>query len=163
MWVRGHIAKTWSDNYKNCIYLQDPIKGAQKEEWRKQGYYNTRQYGEMHGYPNEMPKWVESIASQLKLFQCGYVLYRMKTLDIMPMHTDHYKKYCEVFNATPNEVYRAVVFLEDWKSGHYFEMDDQAIVNWRAGDFIMWQGDVPHAASNIGIEDRYTLQITGQK
>jgi hypothetical protein len=42
-------------------------------------------------------------------------------------------------------------------------MDDQAIVNWRAGDFIMWQGDVPHAASNIGIEDRYTLQITGQK
>ena len=25
----------------------------------------------------------------------------------------------------------------------------------------MWQADVPHAASNIGTEDRYTLQITG--
>lgn len=163
MWVRGHITRSWGENYKQLRYLQDPIRGAQEQEWRKQGYYNTRQYGEMYGYPNEMPLWAEFIASELKLFQCGFVIYRMKTLDIMPMHTDHYKKYCEVFNTNPNEVWRAIVFLEDWKSGHYFEIDEEAIVNWQAGDFIMWQGDVPHAASNIGIEDRYTLQITGQK
>jgi hypothetical protein len=34
---------------------------------------------------------------------------------------------------------------------------------WHRGDFVWWQRDVPHLAANIGIEDRYTLQLTGFK
>jgi hypothetical protein len=62
-----------------------------------------------------------------------------------------------------SEVYRAIVFLEDWQSGHYFEIDNIGVVNWCAGDYYLWNGDAPHAASNIGIDPRYTLQITGIK
>jgi hypothetical protein len=51
--------------------------------------------------------------------------------------------------------------LEDWKPGHYLEIDGVGVVNWVAGDYFMWESNVPHAAANIGIEDRYTLQITG--
>lgn len=163
MWVRGHIPVTWNSSYKQFKYTPDPIVGKQAQEWRDQGYLHKRTYGEMYGYPNDMPDWVQRVASELKLFRCGYVFYKMETLDVMPMHTDHYTKYCEVFNAEPDAVWRAIVFLENWRSGHYFEIDQQAIVNWRAGDFVMWKGDVPHAASNIGIQDRYTLQITGQQ
>jgi hypothetical protein len=53
------------------------------------------------------------------------------------------------------------VFLEDWKSGHYFEGNDVAKVNWRAGDVVEWQYDASHMAANLGLEPRYTLQITG--
>jgi len=160
--MRGRVPVLWEDDYKKLTYIEDPITGLQAEEWKKQGYYHEKTYGEMFGFPNSMPEWVFSVASNLNLSRIGFVFYRMKTLDIMPVHKDHFNQYCEVFNTFPEKVKRAIVFLEDWKSGHYFEIDGEAIVNWKAGDFVMWQGDAPHSASNIGIEDRYTLQLTGQ-
>jgi hypothetical protein len=54
-----------------------------------------------------------------------------------------------------------VIFLEDWQSGHYFEIDGTPITAWSAGDVITWRYDVPHVAANVGMTDRYTLQITG--
>jgi hypothetical protein len=56
---------------------------------------------------------------------------------------------------------RAIVLLEDWKPGHYFEIMDIPVVNWTAGTVIQWEYDTPHMAANIGLEPRYTLQITG--
>lgn len=162
MYMRGRVPVSWNEDFKNFNYTEDPITGPQAEEWKAQGYYHEKTYGEMFGFPNEMPEWVDTVAFNLNLCRTGFVFYKMKTLDIMPVHTDHFKKYCEVFHTTPDNVKRAIVFLEDWKSGHYFEIGGEAITNWKAGDFVIWQGNVPHSASNIGIEDRYTLQITGQ-
>jgi hypothetical protein len=54
-----------------------------------------------------------------------------------------------------------LVLLEDWCPGHYFEVAGIPYVNWHAGDIVEWVYNVPHAAANIGLEDRYTLQITG--
>jgi len=162
MWFRGKVPVTWDDTYKKFNYKDEPIVGNQAEDWFFQGYYHDKTYGSMYGYPNDMPEWTLSVAHNLKLFRCGYVFYKMETLDIMPTHQDHFKKYSQLYCIHPSDVYRAVVFLEDWKPGHYFEIDGEGIVNWKAGEFILWRGDVPHAASNIGIDDRYTLQITGQ-
>ena len=60
-------------------------------------------------------------------------------------------------------IYRALVLLEDWKSGHYLEVTEQPVVGWAAGTVVEWTYDAPHMAANIGLEDRYTLQITGHK
>ena len=81
----------------------------------------------------------------------------------MPVHSDLYKRYIEVFDLQGKEtsIRRALVLLEDWKPGHYLEVDGHAYVNWRAGDTAEWVYDTPHMAANIGLEDRYTLQITG--
>jgi nitrite reductase/ring-hydroxylating ferredoxin subunit len=67
-----------------------------------------------------------------------------------------------VFNTTHENVYRVLIMMEDWKPGHYLEVDGVGVVNWRAGDYYMWENFCPHAASNIGIDDRYSLQITGE-
>ena len=52
-------------------------------------------------------------------------------------------------------------FLENWKSGHYFEINDTPIVKWKKGDYVMRKNDVPHMAANLGRENRYTMQVTG--
>ena len=117
----------------------------------------------MYDSKNPMPDWVIAVSSELGLENCGYVFYKMQTNDIMPEHVDHFNTYCKVFGVERNNVYRAVVFLEDWSSGHYFEIDKFAICNYKKGDYVLWHADVPHAASNIGTSDRYTLQITGTK
>jgi hypothetical protein len=87
----------------------------------------------------------------------------MDTLDIMPPHYDHFEAYCRIFNKEQNEVYRAILFLEDWKPGHYFEYNKISFNNWNKGDYVMYSYDIEHAASNIGIQPRYTLQITGTR
>jgi hypothetical protein len=55
---------------------------------------------------------------------------------------------------------RAVIFLEDWKPGHIFEIEGNLLSNWKAGEYILWQYDTEHMAANLGIEPRYTAQLT---
>jgi hypothetical protein len=93
----------------------------------------------------------------------GLSFYRMTTGTVLPVHSDLYRRYIELFALAGQEtsIRRALVLLEDWKSGHYLEADNKPVVDWKAGQVVEWQYDTPHAAANLGLEDRYTLQITG--
>ena len=159
--IKGFISPCWDEEYKKFDYVKQPLTQEELDVWKSQGYNHSSFTGMMYGGKNTMPQWTDLIAKELKLHKPGFVFYRMKTNDIMPPHVDHFRRYCEVFSVERKDVWRAIVFLEDWKPGHYFEMDSQAVCNYKAGEFVMWSSDTPHAASNIGIEDRYTLQITG--
>lgn len=86
----------------------------------------------------------------------------MRPGDVMPEHRDTYRRFCDLYRVTdPESVQRYVVFLEPWQSGHYFEISNSPILSWQIGDWISWNGSVPHLAANLGRTDRYTLQITG--
>ncbi len=161
MWIKGQCPVLWDEGYKAFNYVRQPVTGAESDTWRSQGYTHENTTGKMYGNRNPMPYYVEEVAQILNLKNCGFVFYKMDTLDIMPTHVDLYKTYCKVFKKKRNEVRRAIVFLEDWKPGHYFEVDGTAVANYRAGEYVLWSPEIPHAASNIGIEPRYTLQITG--
>ena len=152
---------SWNNDYKNFDYIKQPISDNEVARWRSEGYNHESFTGKLYDSRNPMPEWVNDAADEIGLYNCGFVFYRMKTNDIMPTHVDHFSKYCEIFNVERESVFRAVVFLEDWKSGHYFDISNKAIVNYKAGEWVMWSCDEPHFAANIGIEDRYTLQITG--
>jgi hypothetical protein len=87
----------------------------------------------------------------------------MDTGTVLPVHSDLYKKYVEIFDLKGREstIHRAIVFLEDWQSGHYAEYGRDPYVGWVAGNVVEWQYDLPHMAANLGTTPRYTLQITG--
>ena len=163
MWIRGHVTPVWNDDYKNYTYVRQPLTKKELTEWRQQGYTHDSFTGMVYNSRNPMPDWAQYVSDEIGLQNCGYVIYKMQTDDIMPVHVDHFRRYCEVFNVERKQVWRAIVFLEDWQSGHYFEIDSTAVCNYKKGDYVLWRADVPHAASNIGINDRYTLQITGTK
>ena len=81
---------------------------------------------------------------------------------VLPQHSDTYKKFCELHDIDDiMTIRRYLVMLEDWQSGHYFELANTAQVPWTAGDVFYWHGDCPHLAANMGHTDRYTLQLTG--
>lgn len=161
MWKLGKVPVIWDDSFKQLSFEREPIKDSEITEWRKMGYTHDTFSGKMYGSKNTMPDWVIETGKNLGLENCGYVIYEMNTLEIMPEHIDHYETYCKVFNISRDQVHRAIVFLENWKPGHYSEMNKTGIVNWKAGDYVLWDADVPHAAANIGVLPRYTLQITG--
>lgn len=159
--IQGHIEPDWTDAYKQFEYTRQPIKQSEIDIWREWGYNHNEFSGVMYGGKNPMPDWVYRVAEHLGLQNPGFVFYKMSCMEVMPNHEDHFETYCRVFGVERSDVYRGLVMLEDWKSGHYLEMAGKAYVNWSAGDYYVWSSDVIHAASNIGPEPRWTLQITG--
>lgn len=160
---KGHVSKFWNDDFKKFDFIRQPIMESEIKQWHDMGYDHVKSFsGSMYNNKNPMPEWVSRLDSMFGMYNQTYTFYRMDTLEIMPVHSDHYNTYCKINNAAPDKVERIVLMLEDWKPGHYFELDGIGFVNWKAGDWFKWRGDVPHAASNIGTEPRYTLQITGK-
>jgi hypothetical protein len=114
--------------------------------------------------PNPMPDYAQGFATLFDWDNVGIAFYCMRTLDMLPRHRDHYVTYIKKFNITDtSKIWRAIVFLEDWRSGHYIEVDGKPIVKWQRGDYAMWNYDVEHFAGNFGTDPRYTMQITGMQ
>jgi hypothetical protein len=163
---RYNIYPFWDDEFKSLDYIQEPFNDpASVAQWIAQGY-QAKITGDLCDMRHRLPTWNHRLIEfyQQRGWQdIGVAYYRMHTGTVMPEHQDLYKRYIEVFGLYGQEstIKRAIVFLEDWKSGHYLELDGVPIVRWSAGDVVEWQYDTPHMAANIGIEPRYTLQITG--
>ena len=162
------IEKFWDDEYKHLDYIQEPFNDpVSVNRWLTQGYTN-KICGELCDMRHILPTWNQQfidLYSSMGWQDIGVAYYRMPTGTVMPTHSDLYKRYIEVFNLQGQEhtIHRALILLEDWKSGHYLEAEGSPIVNWQAGQVVEWKYDTPHMAANIGLEDRYTLQITGHK
>ncbi len=161
MWERGSVTVCWNDDYKSLPFEREPIQEYEIRKWRAMGYTHDTFSGRMYSSRYPMPEWVSDVATDIGLTKCGFVIYCMSTLEIMPEHIDHYETYQKVFGVDRSDIKRALVYLEDWLPGHYSEMAGVGITNWHAGDYVMWDSDTPHAAANIGTQKRYTLQITG--
>lgn len=164
--LKYHIPKFWDDEFKNLDYINEEFNDVENlKRWESQGYAN-RFTGDMCDMRSPQPSWnyrFLNIYTEMGWKDIGTSYYRMATGTILPTHSDLYLRYVNLFNLQGQEhrIRRAIVFLEDWKPGHYAEYNDIAKTNWQAGDVVEWQYDAPHMAANMGLEPRYTLQLTG--
>lgn len=161
-----HIDPFWDDEFKSLDYIYEPFNDPDTvARWMAQGY-QSKICGELCDMRSPQPSWNDRF---LEMFSdhgwknLGTSYYKMTSGTVMPVHRDLYKKYIEVFNlkGLEHNIFRALIMLEDWKPGHYLEVDGRPFVGWPAGMVVEWVYDTPHMAANVGIEDRYTLQITG--
>jgi hypothetical protein len=166
MITRYKIEAFWDDEYQNLDYVNESFNDLESSnKWIQQGYPN-RFTGDMCDMRSQQPTWNNLFVEYF--FDRGWKdvgtsYYRMNTGTVLPTHCDLYKRYVELFNLEGREhrIHRAIIFLQDWRPGHYAEYEDRPFVGWSAGDVVEWQYDTPHMAANLGLEPRYTLQITG--
>ena len=163
---RYQLYPFWDSEYKNLDYANESFNDRESLElWTNQGYAN-KFTGDMCDMRSPQPTWNQRF---IDIFvgqgwkDIGTSYYRMSTGTILPTHGDLYLKYTELFDLQGREhtIRRAIVLLEEWKSGHCLEIMGRPITDWKAGTVIEWSYDTPHLAANIGIDPRYTLQITG--
>lgn len=156
----------WDDEYKVLEYINESFNDViSTTRWLEQGYPH-KFTGDMADMRGRQPKWNQQFIDHFESLgwqDIGTSYYRMDTGTILPTHSDLYLKYINLFDLQGQEqnIRRAIVFLEDWKSGHYFEAMGIPETKWSAGHVVEWSYDTPHMAANIGLEPRYTLQITG--
>ena len=162
-WGRCRVEPWWPDTYKKLVYRNEPFNDAVTEaRWRDLGFSQSIFTGDLYDMRQDQPEWIDQFSTIFNLKNMCWSIYKMRPGRCLPNHSDTYATYMRLYNvAHINHVKRYVIFLEDWQSGHYFEIDQTPVMPWRAGDGIYWFGQAEHIAANLGHTDRYTLQLTG--
>jgi len=162
MFRQGLVTPWWGTMHTTLKYERRPHNDpTQIAEWTSQGFTQKNFTGSMYGMDKEMPVWSDLFLDIFPSTHIGLCLYKMDTGDIMPLHSDTYNKFKSLYNIDNSEkIHRAIIFLENWQSGHIFEINGTPITNWKAGDYIIWKGSTPHMAANLGSTPRYTAQLT---
>lgn len=162
----GHVAiqrPWWGLAHRGLSYIHEPFNSpSDLEEWQELGYTQTRFTGDMYDMRQPEPDWMQEFRDTFPMQHFSWSVYRMRPGDVLPNHADTYARFREIYNISDvNSIRRYVIFLEDWQSGHYLELDGEPVLPWQAGQGVFWHGDVLHLAANIGKTPRYTLQLTG--
>lgn len=112
---------------------------------------------------DESPRWVHDLAGKLPSDFRHHVVsvIRLDPGNTIPTHRDKHYKLRSIYGLD-GETYRYLVFLEDWKSGHYFELNNQPVTQWKSGDWIKFSNLNWHLGGNMGTEPFYSAQITVQ-
>jgi hypothetical protein len=114
------------------------------------------QYYQTFDLPEEYHTFAKSIFTEYSLS----VIKQMPGQTI-PQHFDTFYKFCERNNCSKIDVCRLNFFLEEWKTGHYFEINNEPYVDWGKMNFKIIRYGQPHLSGNMGMEPKYTMQITG--
>lgn len=149
-------------DFKNLSYelelFRDP---AQLQSWIDAGHNADNTKIGIHQVV-DTSKYIGIINQFPSLNNIGICFHVLTPGNYLPQHQDKYNFYIKKFNISDiNNIQRTVVFLEDSKPGHLLVVDDKVYSSWKAGESVSWRGATPHSAINLGIEARYTLQITG--
>jgi hypothetical protein len=84
---------------------------------------------------------------------------------VVPYHRDTFFQISQRYPDRKELKVRANIYLEDYKLGQFIQyVDDNKIhtsVDWKAGNGFLWDSDILHLSSNAGMQNKYTLQISG--
>jgi hypothetical protein len=163
-WAHGIVpCEIWWHSYQDLDWVNEPFNDSGSvHKWQQLGYTQSRFTGDLYDMRSPEPDWIDRFRVLFDWQHFSWSVYRMMPGTVLPNHSDTYARFCKIHNiADPESVFRTIVFMEDWHSGHYFEIDGSPITEWVAGEYVTWRGSTPHIAANMGHTPRYTLQLTG--
>jgi hypothetical protein len=154
----------WSaEDYKTLSYESSYFRDSvQLNAWKDAGHNIEQtliQISQLNEYSDVHFK-ILSYFPNIKF--TGLCFHKLTPGNYLPTHIDRYDYFMQKNNITDvDKIMRYVVFLEDWNDGQFLTVADKVYTQWTAGDVIGWSGSTPHSAVNLGMRDRYTLQVTG--
>jgi hypothetical protein len=135
----------------------------QKNDNKAWGYTpeSTRKY---HLFENIPDKFYE-IAKLSGLENFTLSILRQPPGATNPWHYDTHFALGQKLNLSEEQIIkttrRYLIMLEDWNWGHFVQIGNNIITDWKAGDIFTWPHGMWHTSANAGIKDKLTLQITG--
>jgi len=86
--------------------------------------------------------------------------------NVITLHRDTFYQISKKFPNDTRTKVRANIYLQDWEIGHlihYKDLNDNWQINthWLSGEGFLWDSDILHIGANIGVVNKYTLQISG--
>ena len=135
---RTHVEPTWNLKHRELSYTNEPFNDPDTQAaWRSLGYTQTKFTGDMYDMRNPEPSWIDALRKVFPWKHFSWSVYCMGPGTILPEHVDTYTRFIKIYNVTnPSLIRRAIIFLEDWQSGHYLEIAGIPITKWSAGDGV---------------------------
>jgi hypothetical protein len=161
---KGHIQPYWdSRQIKDLPFMThpEPFTGLDLTDPQDQERYLGIQVDLHRGLPSFLQSETLERAFYF-LTNKTYAISRMTPGSVLPFHQDRYSRYKQMHDLNhASDIWRCIVYLEDRAPGHFIDIQNYPLLDWRAGDWLAWHSDTPHMAGNLGLIDRYVLQITG--
>ena len=157
--------KEEEDDYENNVLAWTKL------DHRSHGYNNENtKYKQIQIDNNDKPYWAESLLKQAekKGLKEAYLGVNMQVPGtVNPWHFDTYQRLKSGhFNFGSEKEFknirRHLIFPENWHWGHFFQVGNSVVSNWKAGDAVTWEPLRYHLACNAGIKPKYTISITGK-
>lgn len=80
---------------------------------------------------------------------------------VIPWHRDTFFQINQRYPDRKEIKVRANINLEDWKIGHFIQYNDTVYTHWVTGDTLIWDSNILHLGANAGMQNKYTLQVSG--
>lgn len=101
------------------------------------------------------------IGSQLSMDVITISSIKQPPGNVIPWHRDTFYQIKQKYPDRRDKMVRANIYLEDWKMGHFIQFQEKVDTHWKAGEGWLWDGEVLHLGANAGMENKYTLQVSG--
>lgn len=126
-------------------------------------YYNKHNSSIWQMFDDNCPDWAWGTAQKLLSSLDDHSNYVVSVVKLdpgntIPNHVDAHFMVQQKYGK--GKTSRYLIMLEDWQSGHYYEIHDQPYVKWRAGDWTQFGSEDWHLAGNMGDKSFYSMQVT---
>jgi len=131
-----------------------------RQTFETEKYYTAENSSIWQMFHEESPQWVHNLATKLPQ---DFEHHVVSVINIPPGQTVPYHKdkhYMLQKEYGIGDTWRYLIFLEDWKAGHYFEVENEPFVKWKAGDWLKFHQSEWHLGGNMGIDPFYSAQVT---
>lgn len=172
----GSLAGNWTTQLTkfNFTRLIDAVQSAgqsddesyrlRAKQFENLGAYNRYNTSYYQQFGDDLPSIATAVAKLSGLAEATVSAIRQPPGNIIPWHQDQYyqlKKRLGTERIQDASIWRYLVFLEDHKPGHFFQVENTPYVQWKAGDVVTFLPNAHHLSANAGLEDKFTMQITG--
>ena len=162
--AKGRISVNWDvSEYLNLNYKQDTVATEYLNKFIDAGHSINQMmiYNCFESSP--LPNSVNYIKSKFAfLNNTNAAVNLIRSGQYLPLHRDLYIKWKTLHNIKDiNQIFRAIVMLENNRTGQILQIDADTVDEWQAGDWFGWVGSTEHAVYNFSLYDRYAIQITG--
>lgn len=159
------IPVLWQHHHRSLEYTRDVFKDSDQEsKWIQVGHQVDALSIHLH-VVKQPYEWMSYLSQYFDdLTNLTFCFSKFIPGTYFPMHTDKYGFFVKENNIEDmSKIVRYVLFLEDAQPGHILQIGDKIYNDWPRGFCVGWEYNTPHLAANLGLQDRYTLQITGLK
>lgn len=120
-----------------------------------------------HKFPYDDPIH-QDIKNKFGIDKSYAILHVQEPGSLVGIHIDKYRRHMtnghfDFSNTTVAQIYRAIIFCQDWQVGEVFMAGTQALTDWKQGDTYTFPWYVPHGSANGGRNNRYVIQCVGEK
>lgn len=109
----------------------------------------------------------KKLEEKFGIHKCQATLNLQRPANVCGIHLDRYRQYMlegphDYSNTLTKEIFRGIIFCEDWHVGQVFMCGTESLTHWKQGDTFTFPWYMPHGSANAGGKDRYLIRFIGE-